>query len=122
MAEKIEPPDESVPQPGTFADTDTEIGTRDAAAPAAPSPFLAGCLSAVVTSGVAVLSLQSDLSSFVALVFLLGALLVSLPLLSVVLLLTGKRGGAKAIIGVWLGLLIPALFVWWAVGLFSQIM
>ena len=82
----------------------------------------AGCLSALVTGVLVASSLNETLDMFVAIMFVLGALLVALPIVGVLFLAFGKRYGAKVILGVWLGLIVPALFVWWLADTFSRMM
>ena len=95
-----------VSRPGSFADANKPPNARSGGDVLMAR---AGCLSAIVTAGVCALSM----SSVILVSRLLLLLLVALPVVIVVLLGRGERNGAKVLFGVWLGILIPAVFVLW---------
>ena len=105
-----------VSQPGSFADTNEP--TKESGG--GGHPIARGLLSsAVVTAVVGALSL-ADIDSLIAIVRLLIALFVFLPILSAVLFARGERYGAKVLLGVWIGLLVPAPFIVWLLAMFAS--
>jgi len=87
-----------------------------------PVALRAGCLSFSVAIVLVLVSLASFGGSFAAVAYLLGACLVSFPVVSAVLWWLGKRDGAKVAFGAWVGILVPTLIIWFFVWFLVRIM
>jgi hypothetical protein len=111
-----------VSRPGSFADTNEPPKARSGGDGLLADGLVAraGCLSAIVTAGVGALSM-SHVGDVGAVSGLLLLLLAALPVAIAVLLGRGQRNGAKILLGVWLGLLIPSVLVLWFLAMMVSI-